>query len=117
LPLTSKRYIEAGDRNALNNVNRGAFLHGCNAALVWALTFTSVAAAPVAIQMRNAKPDPQKVEITNIPRGYMSSDSTKPAVTPATPPVTPPQPVPLNVKPAPPKNLDVRTGTKIPETK
>jgi hypothetical protein len=115
------RYIEATDKNAVNNIRRGEFLHTANAALIWTLLATAVAAVPASRRMRSDEPKLQRVEITNLPSTAMPNEPTnsQPADTAPAAPATPkPDTEPIVVpKPVPPMNIDLRTEVLIPKKK
>jgi hypothetical protein len=109
-------YIDAVDRNAVNNINRGAYLHKANAASVVALVFTAISAVPVAIHTPHTPHIGQAVEAKPSGSRTMTDENqnSKPQHT-----------QPTDTKPAEsgpkrptfPQNLDVRTGTQEPRNK
>lgn len=62
----TRRYIEATDANARNNLRRGDFLHSANRFLVYALSATAIAAVPAGIVTKIRGDTPEQVEITNL---------------------------------------------------
>jgi hypothetical protein len=101
------QYIEAGDRNAVNNGNRGAYLHRSNRALVLSLCALVMCAVPHVITVRQAKPEPEQIQIVSGSMQMPDHEKTPPV--PAPPAVVPPKPVP-------PPNIDIRPGMKLPST-
>jgi hypothetical protein len=111
-------YIRATDRNAVNNINRGEYLYKANRSLVFTLAFTALAATPVAIHVKTAPDEPQKVRIVNFDqRREPVSREPRPAgmhVQTAPPPPSRSTQVHVPPKPVPPENIQVRTGVKLP---
>ena len=108
-------YVDAGDRNAVNNANRGEYLHNANTVIIVALAFVAVAAVPFAISVKSRPNSPQRILITNAPRA-MSDDNTQPPQ-PLTPPAQTQPAEPAPTKPSFPQNMDIRTGTQEPRKK
>lgn len=61
-----QRYVDAGDRNAVNNVNRGEYLHQGNRALILSLCALVCCAVPHVISKRLSDPEPQKIELVTV---------------------------------------------------
>ncbi|HET6232391.1 MAG TPA: hypothetical protein VFE05_20115 [Longimicrobiaceae bacterium] len=100
-----ERYIEAADRNAVNNVNRGEYLYKATRALIFSLVAAAIASIPVAIQVSTAPARPQEVRIINLegsPMPQVSAPQVSAHIVP---------------KPIPPSNFDVKTGMKVPQPK
>lgn len=78
------RYVDAADRNSVNNANSGEYLHKANRAVVVALVFVAIAAYPIVMDFRHAQREPQKVEIVNareMQRDNRQTRATQPGVT------------------------------------
>jgi hypothetical protein len=99
------QYIEAGDRNSVLNMNRAAYLHQGNRALILCLCALVGCAVPHVVAVRGAKPEAQLFQLVNGSRTDMHDREKMPAV-----------PVVIPPKPVPPPNIDIRTGTKLPDT-
>jgi hypothetical protein len=112
----AEAYVEAIDRNAVNNTNRGEYLYKANSAAVVCLICTAAAAVPFTLAQRTAESVPQSVYITNLPGSTMSQES-KPTTDSAAKPADAPPTVPPITKPSFPTNLDLRTGMKEPKPK
>ncbi|HEX2201748.1 MAG TPA: hypothetical protein VHG91_00545 [Longimicrobium sp.] len=114
----AEKYVLAADRNAVNNIDRGEYLHKASRRLVYALCFTALAAIPVSIHVKVTPEKPQQIRIVN-PRSEpvsnrKNSAPAQPGPHAGTPPAGQngaPQP------PTPPANFIVRTGLKIPPTR
>jgi hypothetical protein len=100
-----EHYIQAADRNAVNNVNRGEYLYKANRSLVATLVAAAVCAVPVGLHMRSAPRQAQEVRIVNLvqERPLVAQNGSQ---TPKAANVPP--------KPVPPSNITVRTGMKLP---
>jgi hypothetical protein len=116
-----QRYIDATDRNAANNINRGAYLHNANSAVAVCLVFTLFSGAVFGVHVKLDPSKPQRVEITNIPEASMTEEKDQPKKENAQPIPNAGKPssfVDTNIsKPAGPKNIDVRTGFEVPKKK
>jgi hypothetical protein len=110
----SRAYVAATDRNAVNNINRGHYLHKANAASVVALVFAVLAAAPFAIEQRSSVGKPSDLILHQA--GDMSKTNDK-QQTPQTKPTEQKPANPPAERPRFPDNLDVRTGTQEPKKK
>lgn len=103
-----QRLIEAADQNAANNVNRGAYLHKTNRAIIVTLVAAVFAAVPYSIRERTREPRPQRIEITRIP-GTAMPQSMPPT----------PRPVATTIPPipVPPSNFEEKVGVRAPKPK
>jgi hypothetical protein len=101
----TEHYIQAGDQNAVNNVNRGEYLYKANRSLVATLLATVLCAVPVGIHLRTRSPKVQEVRIVNLvqEKPHMAENGKQPPKVVYVPP-----------KPVPPSNIKVRTGLKLP---
>jgi hypothetical protein len=61
-----EKYVATAERNAVNNLNRGAYLYRANRMLVYALCATAVAGVPAAIAVKASQPQPDEVRIINL---------------------------------------------------
>jgi hypothetical protein len=107
-----RKYIVATDRNAVNNINRGDWLHQAHRWLVYALCTAALAGVPAAVHIKAGPEKPQKIEITNL--GSIKMPDTTPSPKPGA------AAVPVDAQPSPPEgppNIIMRRGMKIPPTR
>lgn len=110
-------FVEATDKNSVNNIERSESLYEANLLAVIALLLTGVAAVPYLVAQRTQEPFAQEVQMTDdaaSPASRATSstdDAVRPAeATPETAPAIPPPP-------RRPRNINFRSNLQIFETK
>lgn len=107
----AERYVDALDRNGTNNINRSAYLHKANKFAVMAFVATVLTAIPLGVQTKGwLVPRPVTPNRSQTVSTDDNSQQSRPAE--QKPAETTPAKVPTG-----PANIDIRTGTRVPETK
>lgn len=111
----NERYAEASAINARNNADRGSWIYWAYIAIVWIGIATTLATVPVALTLRDRKARPAQLQIGNVTsqsENRMADDNSNQAQ-----PQSSTDAKPVESKPTPPVNHNVRTANREIEKK